>query len=111
MRSWFLLALFIPVETAASGSLVVLGSTVELPAPALAAPTAERCRQRPRILTPMLVAYAGLQAADAHSTLRAWAVRSAPRSATRGAAPAPRSVAAVGRDASSPVGLIILRVT
>ena len=46
MRSWFLLALFISVETAASGSLVVLGSTVELPAPALAAPTAERCRQR-----------------------------------------------------------------
>ena len=91
---WSLLALFVPVETAASGSLVVLGSTVELPAPTRAAPEAERCRQRPRLLTPMLVAYAGLQAADAHSTLRAldagavernpspvaqWAVRSAPR--------------------------------
>ena len=94
MRSWFLLALFIPVEAAASGSLVVLGSTVELPTPAVAAPSAERCRERPRLLTPMLVGYAGLQAADAHSTLRAldagaveanpttvaqWAVRSTSR--------------------------------
>ena len=94
MRPWFLLALFIPVEAAASGSLVVLGSTVELPAPAVAAPPAERCRERPRLLTPMLVGYAGLQAADAHSTLRAldagaveanpttvaqWAVRSTSR--------------------------------
>ena len=94
MRPWFLLALFIPVEAAASGSLVVLGSTVELPAPAVAAPPTERCRERPRLLTPMLVGYAGLQAADAHSTLRAldagaveanpttvaqWAVRSTSR--------------------------------
>ena len=94
MRPWFLLALFIPVEAAASGSLVVLGSTVELPAPAVAAPPVERCRERPRLLTPMLVGYAGLQAADAHSTLRAldagaveanpsppaqWTVRTAPR--------------------------------
>ena len=94
MRPWFLLALFIPVEAAASGSLVVLGSTVELPAPAVAAPPAERCRERPQLLTPMLVGYAGLQAADAHSTLRAldagaveanpttvaqWAVRSTSR--------------------------------
>ena len=94
MRPWFLLALFIPVETAASGSLVVLGSTVELPEPAVAAPPVERCRERPRLLTPMLVGYAGLQAADAHSTLRAldagaveanpttvaqWAVRSTSR--------------------------------
>ena len=36
---------------------------------------------------------------------------SAPRSAPKGAAPAPRSVAAVGRDASLPVGLAILRLT
>ena len=94
MRPWFLLALFIPVEVAASGSLVVLGSTVELPAAAVAAASAERCRDRPRLLTPMLVGYAGLQAADAHSTLRAldagaveanpttvaqWAVRSTSR--------------------------------
>ena len=94
MRPWFLLALFIPVEAAASGSLVVLGSTVELPAAAVAAPPVERCRERPRLLTPMLVGYAGLQAADAHSTLRAldagavevnpttvaqWAVRSTSR--------------------------------
>ena len=49
----------------------MLGSTVELPAPAVAAPPAERCRKRPRLLTPTLVGYAGLQAADAHSTLRA----------------------------------------
>ena len=69
--SGFLLALFIPVEAAASGNLVVLGSTIELPAPAVAAPPAERCRERPRLLTPMLVGYAVLQAADAHSTLRA----------------------------------------
>lgn len=63
--------MFIPVEAATSGSLVVLGSTVELPAPAVAAASAERCRERPRLLTPMLIGYAGLQAADTHSTLRA----------------------------------------
>ena len=71
MRSWFLIALFMPVEAAAAGSLVVLGSTVELPAAAVAEPPTKRCRKRPRLLTPTLVGYAGLQAADAHSTLRA----------------------------------------
>ena len=40
MMPWFLLALFVPVDTAASGSLVVLGSTIELPAPTRAAPEA-----------------------------------------------------------------------
>ena len=44
MRPWFLLALFMPIEAAASGSVVVLGSTVELPAPAVAPPPTERCR-------------------------------------------------------------------
>ena len=120
MRSWFLLALFIPVETAASGSLVVLGSTVELPAPAVAAPPVERCRERPRLLTPMLVGYARLQAADAHSTLWAMttgAVESNPDhgctldrafwaalSANEALLQRRESVAAVGRDAWSATG-------
>lgn len=78
------------------GRIVVLGSVVELPALDSHGPPAAppRCRPRPRLLTPMLVAHTGLQLADAHSTLRGidagaveanpspvarWAVRSAPR--------------------------------
>ena len=79
-----------------TGRIVVLGSVVELLAldshgPPAATP---RCRPRPRLLTPMLVAHTGLQLADAHSTLRGidagaaegnpspvarWAVSSGPR--------------------------------
>ena len=51
--------------------VVVLGAVVELPA--LDPPASRgsaRCRPRPRLLTPMLVAHTGLQLLDAHSTLR-----------------------------------------
>ena len=123
MRSGFLLALFIPVETAASDSLVVVGSTVELPAPVLAAPPAERCQQRLRLLTPMLVAYARLQAAAAHSTLRAlaagaaaanpspvaqWTVRSAPQAYAVKAGVAVEERLGAGPHGLSPSSLVIL---
>ena len=53
------------------GRVVVLGAVVELPALDSPAPRRlPRCRPRPRLLTPMLVAHSGLQLADAHSTLR-----------------------------------------
>ena len=57
------------------GRVVVLGAVVDFPP--LDLPTSRetaRCRPRPRLLTPMLVAHAGLQLADAHSTLRGLAV-------------------------------------
>ncbi|MCY4507477.1 MAG: hypothetical protein OXG35_11035 [Acidobacteria bacterium] len=55
-----------------TGRMVVLGSVVELPpldSPGVIA-AKPQCRPRPRLLTPMLVAYTGLQLADAHSILR-----------------------------------------
>ena len=77
------------------GRVVVLGAVVALPAlDPPASPESARCRARPRLLTPMLVAHTGLQVLDAHSTLRGlaagaveanpspiahWATRSAPR--------------------------------
>ena len=89
MRSCFLLALFIPVATAAPGSLVVLGSTIELPAPALC-----RAGRAPRLLAPTLVASCqrALDPGEPWPPARSkrnprpiarWAVRSAPRSAPR----------------------------
>ena len=77
------------------GRVVVLGAVVELPAlDPPASRRSPRCRPRPRLLTPMLVAHTGLALADVHSTLRAlpagaveansspiaqWAVRSPAR--------------------------------
>ena len=53
------------------GRVVVLGAVVELPVLDPPAPRrSSRCRPRPRLLTPMLVAHTSLQLADAHSTLR-----------------------------------------
>ena len=53
------------------GRVVVLGAVVELPAlDPPASRESARCRPRPRLLTPMLVAHTGLQVLDAHSTLR-----------------------------------------
>lgn len=78
-----------------AGRVVVLGAVVELPALDAPAPRRQpRCRPRPRLLSPMLLAHTGLQLADAHSTLRGlaagaveanpspiaqWAVRSSAR--------------------------------
>ena len=54
-----------------AGRVVVLGAVVELPALDAPAPRRQpRCRPRPRLLSPMLLAHTGLQLADAHSTLR-----------------------------------------
>ena len=53
------------------GRVVLLDAVVELAA--LDPPASRgsvRCRPRPRLLTPMLVAHTGFQLSDAHSTLR-----------------------------------------
>ncbi len=51
---------------AAAHEITVLGRTVELPPPVRAVPPARppRCEPRPALLTPMLTAQVGLQAAD-----------------------------------------------
>ncbi len=51
---------------AAAHQITVLGRTVELPPPVRAAPPGRppRCEPRPALLTPMLTAQIGLQAAD-----------------------------------------------
>ena len=67
-----MLMLLLPVGAAAQQRFEILGSAVELPAPAQEAPEEgeKACEPRSRWLRPMLATQAALQIADAHSTRR-----------------------------------------